>query len=306
MAGRFALAYIGIVVSFLSPMISAHAFELNQGAACTLSAAGGLFQGQTGVMVNGECEPVNADPVGDSPALEYRYVGCEADGTAIYLATVLTGTRCNTDVPRCTLLMDGGQSGPHPVVAYEDQVRQQGSAVWINLGFWCPQSTAPLPAAGPDVAAIRDRVVRLLPRVAAVTTGPNTLVNIQTLLWADTAEQRSLGRVTVVGQPVWLRLAFDHAVWDFGDGSRASSAVPGKAYDAVGDPCRTVSCPDYFGHTYTRTGAMTVRVQVAWRASYSLDGQNYQPVDDAPITGPAGTAQIHVRQARGILVSTGD
>jgi hypothetical protein len=149
-------------------------------------------------------------------------------------------------------------------------------------------------------------VVRLLPRVAAVTTGPNTLVNIQTLLWADTAEQRSLGRVTVVGQPVWLRLAFDHAVWDFGDGSRASSAVPGKAYDAVGDPCRTVSCPDYFGHTYTRTGAMTVRVQVAWRASYSLDGQNYQPVDDAPITGPAGTAQIHVRQARGILVSTGD
>jgi hypothetical protein len=67
-----------------------------------------------------------------------------------------------------------------------------------------------------------------------------------------------------------------------------------------------VSCPDYFGHSYTRTGVMTVRVQIAWRASYSLDGQNYQPVDDAPITGPAGTVQIRVRQARGILVATGN
>jgi hypothetical protein len=146
----------------------------------------------------------------------------------------------------------------------------------------------------------------LLPRVPAVTTGPTTLVNIQTLLWADTPQRRSLGRVVVVGQPVWLRLAFDHAVWDFGDGSTLSSDVPGKAYDARNDPCRTVSCPDYFGHTFTTTGVMTVSVRIAWRASYSLDGQNYQPVDDAPLTGPAGTVRIHVRQARGVLVATGD
>jgi hypothetical protein len=149
-------------------------------------------------------------------------------------------------------------------------------------------------------------VIRLLPRVPAATTGPTTLVNIQTLLWADTPARRSLGRVIVVGQPVWLRIAFDHAVWNFGDGTTASPDTPGKAYDAAADPCRTVSCPDYFGHTFTRTGIMTVSVQIAWQASYSLDGQHYQPVDDAPLTGPASTVTIHVRQARGVLVATGN
>jgi hypothetical protein len=203
------------------------------------------------------------------------------------------------------LLQDGGQTGTYLIWAYETQSLKPGDTVWSNLGFFCPQSTAPVPV-GPDLAALRGRVVRLLPRVSAATTGPNTLVNIQTLLWADTAGRRSLGRVMVVGQPVWLRLVFDHAVWDFGDGATASADTPGKVYDATGDPCRTVSCPDYFGHTFTRTGVMTVSVRIAWRASYSLDGQHFQPVDDAPLTGPAGTLRIHVRQARGVLVATGD
>lgn len=214
-------------------------------------------------------------------------------------------TGCDNGIPQCQLLMDGGQSSPNPIIAYEDQIRQPGKSQWQPQAFWCPQSSAPVPA-GPDLAAIRDRVIRLLPRVAAATTGPNTLVNIQTVLWADTPERRSLGRVLVVGQPVWLRLAFDHAAWDFGDGTTLSSHSPGKAYDAGNDPCRTVSCPDYFGHTYTATGVMTVRVRIAWRATYSLDGQHYQPVDTTPLTGPADTVRIHVRQARGVLVATGD
>jgi hypothetical protein len=203
------------------------------------------------------------------------------------------------------LLVDGGQTGPYPIVAYADEVGGPADRSWTVLRFWCPQSTAPLPD-GPDLAAIRDRVIRLLPHVPAVTTGPTTLVNIQTLLWADTPERRSLGQVTVVGQSVWLHLAFDHATWLFGDGTTTRVDAPGKAYDPTGDPCRTVTCPDYFGHTYTSTGVMTVSVRIAWQASYSLDGQHYQPVDDTPLTGPADTVRIHVRQARGVLVATGD
>jgi len=256
-----------------------------------------------GVMVNGKCVEVSS---GSSPSgYEYRTLSCLSDGTAVVHGSELPAAACDPGMPKCKLLVDGGQSGANPVLAFEEEVRKPGKSVWEIVDFWCPQSTAPVPA-GPDLAAIRDRVIRLLPPVAAVTTGPNTLVNIQTVLWADTPQRRSLGRVVVVGQPVWLRLAFDHAVWDFGDGSTLSSEVPGTAYDASSAPCRTVSCPGYFGHTFTVTGVMAVRVQIAWRASYSLDGQNYLPVDDAPLTGPAGTVRIHVRQARGVLVATGD
>jgi hypothetical protein len=85
------------------------------------------------------------------------------------------------------------------------------------------------------------------------------LVNIQTLLWARTGTARSLGQVMVVGQPVWLKIVFDHAAWDFGDGVRASSAVPGKAYDDVGDRCAQVLCPDYYGHVYRSAGPVRGR-----------------------------------------------
>ena len=85
-------------------------------------------------------------------------------------------------------------------------------------------------------------------------------------------------------------------------GTSATAGSPGKAYDEANDPCRTATCPDYFGHVYTRTGTMTVTLQVSWNASYSLDGTAFQPVDDAPITGPASTVHVEVRQARGVLV----
>lgn len=239
-------------------------------------------------------------PGGSTPP-EYQTVGCTADGTAVRGGRALTDTRCDANVPQCTLLVEGGQSGPYFVLAYDNQVRQAGSSVWVNLGFWCPQSTAPVTV--PTAADIRDRVIRLLPPVPAATTGANTLVNIQTLLWADTGRDRSLGRVTVVGQPVWLRLAFDHAEWDFGDGTTATSDTPGKAYDPDGDPCRTVSCAGYFGHVYSGAGPVTVGLRVGWRASYSLDGSSFQPVDDAPLTGPLSTESLLVRQARGVLVT---
>ena len=294
--------FVAVAVS-LTLLAHGASAKADQGAPCSLTAAGGLFQGQTGVLVDGVCRAATSVQHG-GPQVEYRTLSCLADGTAIVHGTRTSASGCDVGMPHCKLLVDGGQTTTNPVVAFEDQVRQAGSTVWVNLGFWCPASTAPV--AVPKTQDIRDEVIRLLPHVAAVTTGPNTLVNIQTLLWADTAERRSLGRVAVIGQPVWLQLAFDHASWDFGDGTGTSSQSPGKAYDPNTDPCRSVNCPDYFGHTFTGTAMVTVNVQITWRASYSLDGQHYQRVDDTPITGPADTVQIHVRQARGILVATGD
>jgi hypothetical protein len=198
-------------------------------------------------------------------------------------------------------LVEGGQPGPNPVIAYENQVREPGKA-WSSKAFWCPQSSG---ATGvPGAATIRDQVVRLLPRVRIGDTGsPATLVNLQTIVWADTGVgSRSLGRVTVVGQRVWLRVSFAHAVWDWGDGQSESSAGPGKVYDATGDPCVTVMCAGYFGHVYRRTGRVIIGLRVSWRATYSLDGIHFVPVDPDPIAGPRSTDELLVRQARAVLV----
>jgi hypothetical protein len=232
--------------------------------------------------------------------MEYRSVGCLADGRAVYDGGVLTDSSCASKVPRCKLLVEGGQSGPNVIWAYEYQARAPGRA-WVPEAFWCP--TAQTATAVPDAATIRDRVLKLLPAVAIRSTGSAaTLVNVQTILWADTARARALGRVSVVGQPVWLRLVFDRANWDFGDGTTDSSGSPGKVYDPDGDRCAQVLCADYYGHVYRTAGPVTIRLTVSWRASYSLDGAHFSPVDAAALTGPVSTHALRVRQARTVLV----
>lgn len=272
---------------------------------CTLNASGGLLGGSEGILIQGNCVPVSGFGGTEDRAAEYRYVGCMPGGAAVSQGGALADTRCAGSVPRCKLLAEGGQSGPSPAIAYETQVRQPGQARWTNLGFWCPQSQRA--TAVPDAATIRDQVLKLLPRVAIATTGsPATLVNLQTILWADTTARRSLGRITIVGQPVWLKIAFAHAHWDFGDGTSEASADPGKAYDATGNPCAQIMCPDYYGHVYRATGQVRISLTVSWQATYSLDGTHFVPVDPDPLDGPAATHALLVRQARAVLVPNPD
>lgn len=215
---------------------------------------------------------------------------------------MLPGATCGPNVAVCKRVTDDGAGDPNLVLAFADQIRPAGAAEWITLDFWCPQHTDPTPA--PAASDIRDRAIRLLPTIPVHTTGPNTLVNIQTLFWAGTAADRDLGTVTVVGQPVRLRARVAYVDWDFGDGHTDRSDGPGKPYDREHDRCNTVMCPDYFGHVYRQTGQMTISVRITWDASYSLDGgATYNPVGTTPIAGPTSTAQVLVRQARAQLVS---
>jgi hypothetical protein len=268
---------------------------------CKINASGGLLGGTEGVLVGGRCVPVSA--VGDGgggPQPVYRSVGCAADGRVIVDGTLGSGS-CGANMPHCKLLVDGGAPGQQPPVAYAYQRQDPGTTGWVTVGFWCPQSQVPTQV--PNAATVRDQVLRLLPRVAIGTTGsPATLVNLQTVLWAATVARRSLGRVTIVGQPVWLRIALAHATWTFGDGTSEVTDDPGKAYDPDGDPCAQVMCPDYYGHVYRATGHVTISLRVSWQATYSLDGAHFVPVDPDPLTGPASTHPLLVRQARAILV----
>lgn len=188
-----------------------------------------------------------------------------------------------------------------PFWAYLVQYRVGGGA-WTNGDYWCPQTQGDAPA--PDAATIRDQAIRLLPQVAIGTTDNHvSLVNIQTIFWADTPARRDLGTVMVTGHKVWLRIAFDSATWDFGDGATDTATAPGKPYDRSGDPCNTKACPDYYGHYYREVGAMTVRLRVAWHATWSLDGSHFTDVGNGPITGPQARYRLTVKQARGVLVA---
>lgn len=171
----------------------------------------------------------------------------------------------------------------------------------VALSFWCPGAATPLPDAG----AIRDQVVKLLPVVpVGIVTGHLSLVNIQEIVWTPTPVTTDLGRITVVGTPVHIRLTFDHTTWDYGDGSPVeTSTVPGKAYNPK-LPCATKQCPDYLGHTYTSTGPMTIRMTPTWTGQYSLDDTTWTTITGGPLTGQTATADITLKQARAVLVPT--
>ncbi|WAX58721.1 hypothetical protein M6B22_08145 [Jatrophihabitans cynanchi] len=296
MARRVIRVLLGIAfVAQLSAMLPAAALPSSNAQDCIIAGSGGKH----GVILNGICVDGESATPPTSPSIEYRRVACTDTGAALLDGQVVG--RCGPNVPRCKLLAEGGQSGPVFVNAFEYQSRKPGQG-WQNESFWCPQTQVPVVV--PDAATIRDRAIRLLPAVGIGLAGPSptTLVNIQTLLWARTGTARSLGQVMVVGQPVWLKIVFDHAAWDFGDGVRASSAVPGKAYDDVGDRCAQVLCPDYYGHVYRSAGPVRITLVVSWTASYSLDAAHFQQLAGGPITGPAASTALTVRQARAVLV----
>ena len=170
---------------------------------------------------------------------------------------------------------------------------------WTFVNAYCPGN--PVPVVTP--ALVRQQVLRLLPHVGVgVAWKARALTNAETVLWAQTGVNRSLGTVTVVGQQVALRIGFDHADWDFGDGSTDSTSTPGKAYSSA-DPCTTAQCSDYYGHTYTATGDRTITLRVSWHAEFSLDGgATWTDVDPAALPGPAATHDLTVDQARAVLV----
>jgi hypothetical protein len=171
--------------------------------------------------------------------------------------------------------------------------------VRVLQSVWCPTLAAPMPS----LQALREQVLRLLPAVRIGSAwATRALVNAQAVLWADTGVDRALSAVTVVGRHVALRIRFERAQWNFGDGQVDAAAAPGAAYDQRADPCRTAQCPGYFGHTYAATGPVTITLRVSWHAQFSLDGATWTDVDAAPLTGPLTTHRLVVVQARGVLV----
>ena len=249
--------------------------------------------GLRGILVDGVCKAVGSGPGGGGGSEPVtKTVDC---GTVSLDGSRWNSAQCGTAQHACY-----GPGPTRPLVpTFATLTQDPTSKTWTVQAIWCPAATTP----GPDPRAIRDQALRLLPQVS-IGTAPrtNTLVNIQTVLWAATTTQRTLPTVHITGQTVHLRLRLDHALWSFGDHTSDTADNPGTPYDADHNPCRTAQCPGYYGHTYTTTGTDTITLTVTWHASYSLDNTTWIDVDPAPLTGPSAATTITVREARAVLV----
>ena len=149
---------------------------------------------------------------------------------------------------------------------------------------------------------VRDEAEKLLPHpdIGSAPPGHVTLVNIETVLWVDTSAERTLGTATLLGRRVDIRAHIEQVTWQFGDGSNATTEGPARAYTNA-HPCDSKQCPGYFGHTYTRTGDMTITADLVWTGQFRVDGGAWQTIPGT-VTAAATSTTIDVKEARGVLV----
>jgi hypothetical protein len=204
---------------------------------------GGL--GQSGVWVDGVCvaNGSSAPRTGESdiPKTITRSINCGRTQNKLVTdqwnpACIGHERECFLDPPLVPARIDADVYG----------IQQQAAdGTWLFLNTYCAGPPGP-PVLDPQ--AIREQILSLLPVVAiGASSAPFTLVNLETITWADTAKERPLGPITVVGQQVWIKLTYDHATWNYGDGTTENRKTPGNAYPSKGK-CSSKLCASYDGH----------------------------------------------------------
>lgn len=298
--GRIAIALIAALVGYAACLAQSPAA---QAGGCGDYGAMTGCSGDGSVSVRGghESGGRSNEAPGSGPIIPIKLLACGqviagAPELRIPIPTVGNefAAMCNAWKERCKANKRNAQqpSGAAVVV----RIRPNGREVYQSmtcLGTQPPEVT-------PEM--VRQRVVRLIPS-ATIGLAPrdSTLVNIETVMWVDAPATRTLPAITILGQQVVVRLKLDHVDWNFGDGSSATSDGPGKAYDEQNDPCHGVRCPDYFGHVYRDTGRTNIAATAYWQASFTVDGGHAVNIPGT-VAGPAGRAEITVKQARAVLV----
>jgi hypothetical protein len=161
-------------------------------------------------------------------------------------------------------------------------------------------STNQRPQVTPEMARAQAEKLLPHPEIGTAPTGGATLVNIETVLWVKTDGDLTLGTVTLLGHRVTLRAHLERVHWNFGDESTDTVAGPGPPY-THGNPCRTADCPNYFGHTYRRTGPVAIEAELTWTGQFQVDGGAWQDIPGI-VTAPATSQPMRVKEARGVLV----
>jgi len=223
-----------------------------------------------------------------APKVVRKWVGC----TAALDPYCLDYQRANCQAPPDPV---PGDKNGHAVVLVEIVGERTTSTGQYNC------STIPQPA-GPDWGRIAyDELRKRVPAPAVVSTGANTLVNLQTLLWVDTEPDTDLGDFTLAGRRLGLRVHLQKITWNFGDGSTDTTTTPGHKYDPHWSTCDTKLCPDYYGHVYLKRGKVTVTAATTWTGQYQLGTGPWTDITGTA-TGATTELPITVKQTRVVLV----
>jgi hypothetical protein len=268
---------------------------------CDESASG---QGGTEITVDGQRSCPHGSSGGGSsgggesgPVVVRRVVDCGPVQLAGHVLAA-PGDVCGQVGNTCAIPANS-TAVVDPLVTTEAVQERQPDGSWLLVNTLCAVRTAT-----PRISAlvVTEQVRKLVPRpgIGVAPPGGATLVNIQTLLWVDTAADQDLATIALLGHRVALRIHVQRVDWSFGDGERESTDGPGRAYDP-GDACRTRLCPGYWGHVYTATGPVTISATTTWSGEYNVDGTGWLAIAGT-VTGPAHTTTLTVREARGVLV----
>lgn len=130
-------------------------------------------------------------------------------------------------------------------------------------------------------------------QIPAATLGINppdgrTLVNLETIFFTDAGEQSF--PVTLLGRSVVIYAVPVEYVWHHGDGTTQTTQSPGAPY-----PSKEIT------HLFDTIGTVNPRVDVRYRAEFTVDGGARQPIPGiASVTGTS--EELTVLEARTRLV----
>jgi hypothetical protein len=168
---------------------------------------------------------------------------------------------------------------------------------WQHVGTQCltveelPQAEAEQ-AEGPSLLQLVVREWQAI-QIPAATIGINppdgrTLVNFETIFFTDAGEQTF--PVTLLGRSIVIYAVPVEYIWHHGDGTTQTTQSPGAPY-----PSKEIT------HLFDTIGTVNPRVDVRYRAEFTVDGGARQPIPGiASVTGTS--EELTVLEARTRLV----
>ena len=177
-----------------------------------------------------------------------------------------------------------------------------GAAVsgWAYVGTACVPLDDLIPDAPGEAPSLLALVIEEWRRaqipaatINVVPPGGRTLVNFDTIVHTDAGDIAF--PVTILGRDVVIYAEPTTYTWVFGDGATSTTATAGVPYD--GEPIGS----DAIVHRYLEPGDVTLRVDVEYRAEFTVDGGSPQVIPgSADVTGTS--ADLTVVEARSQLI----
>jgi hypothetical protein len=183
-----------------------------------------------------------------------------------------------------------GAQGVYRYWLYRRPIDAAGNPVgpWVQVpGAFC-RGAAPSVTLADIARAFRWTFVPIAPSSTRVNPSDGTLVNVDTIFYADTPSSMQT-TITLLGERVALTLHPTKWYWRFGDGATLTTTTPGAPY-----PDTSVT------HRYTEAGTYAASVTVTWDGTFGFGGQTAGIPGDTSIAGPPTT--VAVREAHTRLV----